>query len=63
VERGIKGTFLNTQDVLGNPLDMKGNAITVYGSAGKGLEDEKSQGSLEKVIFGFEHGAPIDSYR
>jgi hypothetical protein len=42
---------------------MKGDAVAMEGPAGKGLEDQKGQGALEKVIFGFEHGAPVDSYR
>jgi hypothetical protein len=42
---------------------MKSDAVAVERAAGKSLEDEESQGALEKVIFGFEHGTPIDSYR
>jgi hypothetical protein len=35
----------------------------VHWPADEGLEDEKGQGALKKVIFGLEHGVPIDSYR
>jgi hypothetical protein len=42
---------------------MKSDAVTVEGAAGESLEDQKGQGTLEKVIFRFEHETPIDSYR
>jgi hypothetical protein len=63
VEGGVEGAFLDAEDVLGNHLDMKSDAITVHGRASEGLQDEESEGTLENVVLGLEHEAPIDSYR
>jgi hypothetical protein len=63
MESRVEGALLDAEDVFGNLLDMKSDAIAVHGRASEGLENQESEGALEKVVFGFEHEAPIDSYR
>ena len=63
VEGGVEGTFFDAEDVFGNLLDVKSDAVAVHGRASEGLEDQEGEGALEKVVFGLEHRAPIDSYR
>jgi hypothetical protein len=60
MESRVEGAFLDAEDVFGNLLDMKSDAIPVHGRASEGLEDQEGEGALEKVIFGLAHGA---SYR
>jgi hypothetical protein len=60
VEGGIERAFLDTEDVLRNHLDVEGDAVSVERAASESLEDEEGQGTLEEVVFGFEHGR---SYR
>src|SRR4029077_14554575 len=43
VESRVERAFLDTQDVLGNHLDMESNAVAMLGAAGKGLEDEQGE--------------------
>jgi hypothetical protein len=63
MEGGVEGTFLDAEDVFRNQLDMKSDAVAVHGPTSEGLEDQEGEGALEKVVFGLEHRAPIDSYR
>jgi hypothetical protein len=62
MESRVEGTFLDAEDVFGNLLDMKSDAVAVHGRASESLKYQEGEGALEKVIFRFEHGAPIDSY-
>ena len=42
---------------------MKRDAVAVLRAASQGFEDQQGQGALQEIVFGFAHGAPIDSYR
>ena len=58
----VEGAFLHAEDVFGNLLDMKSDAVAVHRRASESLEDQECEGALEKIVFRLEHGAPIDSY-
>jgi hypothetical protein len=62
MESRVEGTFLDAEEVFGSLLDMKSDAIAVHGRASESLEDQEGKGALKKIVFGLEHGAPIDSY-
>ncbi len=52
MEGGVEGTFLDAEDVFGNLLDVKSDAVAVHGRASEGLEDQEGERALEKVVFG-----------
>jgi hypothetical protein len=52
MESRVEGAFLDAEDVFGNQLDMKRDAIAVHGPASEGREDQEGEGALEKVVFG-----------
>jgi hypothetical protein len=52
MEGGVERAFLDAEDVFGNLLDMKSDAVAVHGRASEGLEDQEGEGALEKVVFG-----------
>jgi hypothetical protein len=60
VKGRVERPLFDAQGVIGNPLDVKGYAVTMHGLAAEGLQDEENQGALKNIVSGLVHG---HSYR
>jgi hypothetical protein len=55
MQRGIEGTMLHLQEIVGGPLDMLADLVAMRGAIQKGPQDEHVQRALEKSV-SFFHG-------
>ena len=51
VQRGIKGAFLNGQEIVAGLLNAVGDGVTVQRAAGKRFQHQHVQGPLDEVAF------------